>query len=654
MGPRRLVPRAGHSETIDVNPSLEQVLTLDALRSLAGERSYARGKTYHADELVGGLVEHGGALVANVHGTLDYRVTLRAEGGELHYSCTCPYAEDEEEFCKHLVAVGLTWLERSERGRGAAAAAAPAGGTGTRSGSASGRSSRRRRRAPPEASLDDVRSELASRDKQVLVDLILEQALEDDRLRRRLLMETASAGRGRGAVDLATYRKAVDEATRTRGFVDYRRMHAFARGIDDVVDRVERLLEDGHAADVIGLAEHALARVERAIESVDDSDGDMGGILRRLQEIHHRACTRAVPERGPERGPEPEALARRLFEWELRTDWDTFAGAAATYADVLGERGLAVYRALAEAQWAEVPALRPGMDDRGKYGRRFRLTRIMLALAGMTGDVEAVVAVRERDLSSAYEFLRIAETCAEAGRHEQATEWAERGVQAFPERTDSRLREFLAGEYLRRGRHDDGIELIWKVYTDAPVPGTYRLLKEHAEPIGRWAELRERALAHLAGLAAPAAPAGPAGPAGPASPAGPAGPAGAPPAIAGRMHSSNLVSIHLSEDDVDAAWQQARTGGCSDDLLLALARRRAEDHPADALPIYLSAIEAALVHADVRAYQSAVARLESARRLYIRLGRTEEFRAYLADVRDANKRRKNFLKLLDRTGWGRA
>jgi hypothetical protein len=72
----------------------------------------------------------------------------------------------------------------------------------------------------------------------------------------------------------------------------------------------------------------------RAIESVDDSDDAMGGILQRLQEIHHSACAKAASD--------PEGLATRLFEWELRTDWDTFFGAADTYADVLGEKGLAV------------------------------------------------------------------------------------------------------------------------------------------------------------------------------------------------------------------------------------------------------------------------------------------------------------------------
>jgi len=74
-------------------------------------------------------------------------------------------------------------------------------------------------------------------------------------------------------------------------------------------------------------------------------------------------------------------------------------GAAETYAGVLGEKGLSVYRRLAGAEWARVPAVGPGRDDPGRHGSRFRITHIVETLARRAGDVEAVVAVMKRDLS---------------------------------------------------------------------------------------------------------------------------------------------------------------------------------------------------------------------------------------------------------------
>ena len=134
------------------------------------------------------------------------------------------------------------------------------------------------RRSKGLVTLDDVRTHLKGQDKQALVDILMEGAMGDDRLRQRLMMKTAA--KAPKSVGLATYRRAIDEA------VD-----------EEVIDSIEELLKDDRAAEVIELAEHALEAVEDAMGSVDDSDGDLGGVLDRLQEIHHQACKRAMPDR---------------------------------------------------------------------------------------------------------------------------------------------------------------------------------------------------------------------------------------------------------------------------------------------------------------------------------------------------------------------
>ena len=88
------------------------------------------------------------------------------------------------------------------------------------------------------------------------------------------------------------------------------------------------------------------------MDHVDDSDGEMGGILGRLGDLHLAACEVARPD--------PVLLAGRLFAWELGGQWDVFTGAVLTYADVLGETGLAEYRRRAEVEWATVPPLGSG------------------------------------------------------------------------------------------------------------------------------------------------------------------------------------------------------------------------------------------------------------------------------------------------------
>ncbi|MBA3792473.1 MAG: SWIM zinc finger family protein, partial [Rubrobacter sp.] len=135
---------------------MDKSLTHDALVGLAGKRYFERGEGYHRGGHVYSLVEHDGVIVAKVAGTEEYRVSLWAEDG-LAYSCDCPLGMDGA-FCKHCVAVGLAWLEE-----GGEVSEEP-------------------------VTMDDVREYLEGREKDELVGIVMEQAMEDERLRERLLL----------------------------------------------------------------------------------------------------------------------------------------------------------------------------------------------------------------------------------------------------------------------------------------------------------------------------------------------------------------------------------------------------------------------------------------------------------------------------------
>jgi uncharacterized Zn finger protein len=549
---------------------------------------------------VHGLVESEDSIAAQVRGTRRYDVKLWLEAGSLEYACTCPVGTDGL-FCKHCVAVGIVWLEPNGK-------------------RAPGKKPRK-----PAVTMDDVRSYLGDLDKTALIDLVLKQALEDERLQQRLLMQAAKkTPRG---LDLGTYRTAIDRAVHAGDFIGYDDVYGYARRIEDTVDSVEALLKEGYANEVVELAEHALAAVERAMGSVDDSDGDMGGILDLLQELHHAACAKAKPD--------PEALAKRLFAWELRTDWDTFYGAVEKYSRILGEKGLTTYRRLAKEQWALTPALSPGRDDPHKYGKRFRITHIVETLARQTGDVEAVVAVKKRDLSTPYSYLQIAETYKQAGQHDLALDWAKRGLKAFPKRPDSRLREFLAAEYHRRKRHDDAMALVWADFTLRPDLEQYRKLKSHADRMGQWPAWREKALVRIREEVAATKRAAEKNRW----------------SFAGRADHSQLVRVFLWEKKFEAAWNEATSGGCSNDLWLELAARRERSHPEDALEIYKRQMEHTVARTSNEAYREAIGLLRKVNTLLVQVQRGPDFAAHVQTVRARFRMKRNFIKLIDRAKW---
>jgi len=427
--------------------------TLNAIRRIADPRSFGRGEEYFAHGLVRSMTEYKGTITAKVEGTHTYTVKLQLDGGELDHSCTCPMG-DEDIFCKHCVAVGLAWIENGSKGK----------------------SEKGGKSAKAEITFKDVKGHLESLEKDALVEMILQKASEDDHLREKLFLQTAK--KAPGGHNLTALKKIIRNAIDPGDFMDYHSMRSYARNVDNVLDTVEGLVKDGHAAEVIELAEYAIDEVEVAIQSVDDSNGEMGDMLYRLHEIHLNACRKAKPD--------PEKLAERLFEKELNSEWEAFYGAAKTYAPILGKKGLAIYRSLAEEEWSKIKPHGANKEERGEHShRRFNITHIMETLADVSGDVETMVEVRKRNLSYAYHYLQIAELYTKAKKQDKALEWAEAGLKAFPERTDSRLRDFLAAAYHRNKRHDEAMKLMWLEFAEHSSLENYGKLKINADRTGQ-------------------------------------------------------------------------------------------------------------------------------------------------------------------------
>jgi hypothetical protein len=260
--------------------ALRSVLTRPRLAALAGATTLRRGEDYAAEGRVDLIDATSDGLTGVVQGERRYRVWVGALGDQVLGHCDCPMGEDGR-YCKHQVALALAWLDaqRHDTGR-------------TRS-----------------VSMQEARDYLLALDQATLVHMILSEADRDDVFRQRLLARTAAAAAGAGA-DHASVRRAIDQAVRTGGYVRHGHAWDFVAGIMNAVDLIDEVRLSGDPAGSIGLAEYALVRVEDAMGDVDDSDGGMGEVLVRLQEIHLAACQAARPD--------PIALARTLFDQQDR------------------------------------------------------------------------------------------------------------------------------------------------------------------------------------------------------------------------------------------------------------------------------------------------------------------------------------------------
>lgn len=543
------------------------------LRDLAGDKVFARGEAYFRDGKVELLGNEPGRVLARVAGVEDYRTVVTGQSTAIGGECSCP-AFGREGFCKHMVAVAL-----------AANAAAPSSGAGT---------------------VAQILDYLKTKDVDTLAQMVLDMAERDQALFRRLEVGAAVLGADANALE-SQLRKAIRDVTRTRGFVDYGRAAEWAAGVDAVLDMLAEVASGPRAELAVELADYAITRIEHAIEDIDDSDGHCGTLLQRVQGIHLDACRAAKPD--------PVSLARDLFPREAEGEYDTFHDAAARYADVLGEEGLAEYRRLAQEAWERLPVQIGPLRAADSYRPdNFRLVSILDFFAERVGDVEMRIALRTRTLSSQWAFLQLAEFCQAHGRTVEALRRAEEGLWLFEDdRPDERLVFFAVDLLLEAERKADAETHLWRAFEKTPSLSLYGRLRELGgeAAAGRAVSYLQQKLLGVS---------------------------------SSRWHSpaDHLIRIMIEEDMFEAAWAVVRDHGASRSVRDALARASEATHTAQALKVYAEGIEDLAKSGGNPAYEEAAA-------LIARMGTlrsTEEHAAYLADIKERHGRKRNFMKLL--------
>ncbi len=543
-------------------PTLTELLTKETLDRSAHGSAYSFGRRYLKTGRVSDLMARTDRVSARVRGWDWYDVELWVVDGQLRGTCPCPVGSDGR-FCEHIVAAGLAWLER-RRGRGI---------------HVSGYGSRARSR----------------------VSQVLKQHREPQERPVR-----AEPGSIRAAID--------DVTSPHRTGLRYQTARQAGK-LNSVRDALEQMLAAGQAATVVELAAYGLERSKGMRGWTYDPGQGFEQVDSEFLSLHLRACAVAKSD--------PAELARWLFNFELRSARAAWEGVFIRYAELLGDKGLAVYRELAVAEWRA----RPSPRDEGS-----RLQEVVCHAALLTVDPELLSEVVRSDFSKPWAYYVTARQCMELGLPDKAVAWAELGVKTFPAAPHPYLRELLAGEYSRRNRMTEALSQVWALFTESPGIENYRQLRTFAQKAGQAPVWRDEALEYLRERTVRARTAG-------------------PKEQQERERTtcgSLLVEILLSEKNVDAAWREANISGCDVEVWFKLARAREAKHPADAVRIYQQLAEQVVQHAADFEYRAAVRYLCRAEALAGKLGRPDKFREFLAGYRERNKRKKNLLRLLNR------
>jgi tetratricopeptide (TPR) repeat protein len=576
---------------------LLDVFDPDTVHRLATDREIRRGESY----LNGGAVEITAltttAVAAHVQGTHRYEVRFDVSEHP-EWSCTCPAAVDGD-FCKHCVAVALE-LAMIDAGTVDPPLVLPADAQPPRS--------QPRRMDGDNHDVGAERRRIIGYLEQLpteqLIGLIVEQTDRDWKLRERLLLDAGDEG-----VDLDRWIRRIDEATYADDYVDWRGADSWSNGVNFVLDAIDDLLACGHADAVIPLTEHAFRAVERTVGYVDDSEsGCLRNLSERIGELHLQACE--------VRPPDPIALARTLVDLELHSELEGLYHAVETYADLLGDRGMAEYGRLLDA-------LGTGSS---RSDREYTLKSMRRAYVAALDDVDALVVELARDPGPG-DIVSIMEALAGAGRIEDAIDAGREGMSRLSgsQYHVSGLIDALAALLRTRGHDDEAIGLYRGAFESAPSLGS---LQRYLDSVGDDRDgCLNAAIDHVRGQVETA-------------------PAGRP-----RVSNEVFVEILMWAGRDDDAWEAATAGGCSPRRWIDLAKRRESSHPIDAIDIYEPLIFRSIEAKNNHAYAAAVDLMGRVERLTEAAGVQERFETIVEVARTTHKAKRNLQKLLNERGW---
>ncbi len=410
--------------------------------------------------------------------------------------------------------------------------------------------------------------------------------------------------------------------TRNSELWHWRAANAYGNDAYEGLAILEEAVEEGRAAEVYPVVVKAIASTVRAILRADDSSGIIGDVIHRLLALHALLAGEVKPP------------ARPLVDWLMRFHFDGtqdyFEVDPAHYVEALGKPGMDLLRAALDAVAAE------GLEF-GKYEEPFEW--ISLAPRGVTytlkfrpGDRSSLLrrfatrfAVLDKDSPRVVELIAgtrtgahvarpVAEALIEMGDIDGAIRWARTGAEETEHGIHERRCATLWCALLAEHRPAEEVEARRWVVSRFPTSVSAAELKRASGPDFD---------AYLAETEASLLP----------------------------RPDEYVTFLGWVQGDIPLAWAEAeRLSVTSPHLWERLCSDYGPANPQAVIPVLRELVEIDLEKADARQYQIAATRLVQMRRLALAADATEEFDAYVAQLRDEHRRRPRLQQEFTRRG----
>lgn len=452
------------------------------IRHQSTEKSFSRGQDYYRSKAVFDMQRRGNTLEAHVEGSDydPYRITITLDHDDnlSTADCTCPY--DWGGYCKHIVAVLLTFVHEPD--------------------------SFENRPTADTLLADLTETELRTILQTLLTDmpaLILQVEQQITLLPQTLqttpASQTASRQR-RTAIDPQPFRKQTHalfkETGRGRYYDDYYNSHELIEGMDNLLEKVSAFLNGGDGDNALLILE---AIIEPFVSNWYDYayENEFDDIFERLGQQVAEALLRADLNESARLKwrDKVERWQHQCSNYGVDEPWDVAISAAEEGWDnpllqqilregyqaerwqnqtpLAGDELTAVHLKILAHQerTEEYLAVAEAADDTGAY----------LSMLVKVGRVEE--AIDYPYLTSLTEAFRLAETLHEHGHPKKAMAIAEHGL-TLPtqdKHESYRLAKWLRDLALKTSNHELAVEMAQRVFTILPSLADYRVVKKLAQ-----------------------------------------------------------------------------------------------------------------------------------------------------------------------------
>lgn len=566
----------------------ETLISDSQLVMLAGDAAFSRGVQYYQQGMVIHWDKSGSTISADVEGSELYHVTLTLTKQGLSGGCNCP-ASEGIDFCKHCVAVALAF--RAEQAKQA-------------------------QRVEGDTS-DRIHAYVESLDKPSLVEALLSLIENDLVLYQQWSLKADAA---LGVLDHKALKKRITAAFPiNRGLFRYSQVSHYFSKAEAVIEQLAEQVPQLPSVKSLALVDYALARMDKALETIDDSGGFRFHCEHLLHTLHIKTVKRLDWP--------ADKLADYLYEKSFGGEEDRYPPIPDAYLDVLNQASQNAYHERLQQALDELPNQTATME----WDDRYRLTRLrepLLKRAQAAGDLPAILALYQKTISDEKDCLEAAELCIAYEAWDQVAAWLTYAAECEAKNNHrwqlerNRLEIRLK---LHRGEADAAAEQQWGIYQHTQQLEDYRQLVTLIEAHQLATDYRQQACDWLLKCITQ--------------------PSEKMPFYQVQRAKDSLLEIYLHEGRLDDAQALCAEHKVSAHLLYQLAK--ALPSPDAQIPLYLRLVRLYVEQTNKQGYRQGIALLKELKKSLQTPAQYSAFAHMLTQLHSEFKAKRNFIKWLN-------